>query len=79
MARLDQERQSKLEPKRISDCKAKLEDMGFEVEQSHVQLNFMYKGHKIQFWPYSGWHTGKTIQDGRGFGHLIRQLENHTN
>lgn len=72
--RLDQEREAHLEPKRIETCKAKLEQMGYKVTQEHVQLNFTYRGSKIQFWPYSGWHTGKTIVDGRGFNHLIKQL-----
>lgn len=73
--RLDQEREAHLEPKRIESCKKKLEELGFEVEQQHVQLNFIYKGSKVQFWPYSGWHTGKTITDGRGFNHLLDQLD----
>lgn len=78
MVRLDRERQERLEPKRIESCKQKLESMGFYVEQNHTALVFEFKGSKIQFWPYSGWHTGKTIKDGRGFENLINQLEyNH--
>lgn len=74
-SRLDQEREEKLQPQRIRACKEKLESMGFTVESDgHTQLTFEFKGSKIQFWPYSGWHTGKTIHDGRGFNRLLAQL-----
>ncbi len=74
-SRLDQEREARLEPHRIKTCKEKLESLGFEITQNHVQLEFIFKGSKILFWPYSGWHTGKTIKDGRGFKNLLQQLE----
>lgn len=74
--RLDQDRQAELEPKRMAGCKKSLEDLGFEVaEVGSTQLQFIFKGSKISFFPYSGWHTGKTIKDGRGFTKLISQLE----
>ena len=38
-------------------------------------LEFKYKGNTIKFYPYSGWHSGKGIKDGRGFQNLIKQLE----
>lgn len=76
MARLDQEREDRLQPQRLASCKKKLEELGFTITQEdHTKLVFEYQGAKIQFWPYSGWHTGKTITDGRGFNHLLRQLE----
>ncbi len=74
--RLDQEREARLEPKRIEGCKQKLEELGFVVTQHHTQLEFMFEGSKVMFWPYSGWHTGKTIKDGRGFENLLRQIGN---
>lgn len=74
--RLDQEREERLQPKRMETCKAKLEELGFIITQEdHTKLVFNYKGSQVQFWPYSGWHTGKAIIDGRGFSHLINQLE----
>lgn len=74
--RLDQEREAHLQPKRLAACKAKLEQLGFTIiQQDHTKLVFQFKGAKIQFWPYSGWHTGKTITDGRGFQNLLKQLE----
>lgn len=73
--RLDQEREQKLQPQRMKSCREKLEELGFEVsEVGNTQLSFMFNGSKISFWPYSGWHSGKTIKDGRGFQKLLKQL-----
>ena len=75
MSRLDLERQNKLEPIRMEYCKQKLEELGFSVEVfGKTRLEFLYKGHRISMYPYSGWHTGKTIQEGRGINNLIKQL-----
>lgn len=76
MSRLDQARQAELEPKRMAECKKSLEDLGFKVaEVGSTQLQFIFKGSKISFFPYSGWHSGKTIKDGRGFYNLAKQLK----
>ena len=76
MARLNEERQRALEPIRVAGCKRELEQMGFDVEQiGTTQLRFMFRGSPVLFYPYSGWHTGKTIKDGRGFKNLINQLK----
>lgn len=74
--RLDQEREARLQPVRMESCKQKLESLGFEVEvRGSNQLEFVYNGNVIRFWPYSGWHTGRGIQDGRGFKRLLKQIE----
>lgn len=73
--RLNQQREERLQPKRMQGCKEKLEDMGYEVKSDgRTKLEFNFKGSKIRLWPYSGWHTGKTIKDGRGFNKLLRQI-----
>lgn len=73
--RLDQEREAKLAPLRMQGCKQKLEELGFQVQSfGGDRLEFQFKGHTIKFWPYSGWHSGKTIKDGRGFKTLLTQL-----
>lgn len=78
MARLNKERQQELEPIRVATCKQALEQMGFAVEQiGATQLRFIFRGSPVLFYPYSGWHTGKTIKDGRGFKNLINQLKAH--
>lgn len=35
----------------------------------------MFKGNAVFFYPYSGWATGKNIQDGRGLQNLINQIK----
>jgi hypothetical protein len=73
--RLNQERQEKLEPLRMLRAKNELEKLGFKIEQrGKTLLTFQYKGSTIQYYPYSGWATGKTIKDGRGLKHLLNQL-----
>ena len=75
MSRLDKERQKILEPKRLQSSKEALEKLGFIVEViGTTELNFYHKGQIVKFFPYSGWHTGKTINDGRGYKKLMKQL-----
>jgi hypothetical protein len=74
--RLDQEREALLQPKRMKECKEKLEEMGFVVEQfGETELDFVFNGSVVKFWPYSGWHSGKSVKSGRGFPNLLRQLK----
>jgi hypothetical protein len=40
-----------------------------------VAITFTWKGHPVKLYPYSGWHTGKTIKDGRGIENLLKQLK----
>ena len=76
MARLDIERQIELEPKRIDYAKNKLKELGFGlIHENSRMIKFIYKDAVITFYPYSGWHTGKTIKDGRGIDNLLKQLK----
>jgi len=73
--RLNQEREAELQPVRMKNCKEKLESLGFEViSDGETKLSFQFKGDIVFFWPYSGWHTGKNIKDGRGFSKLLAQI-----
>jgi len=75
MSRLDKDRQLKLEPKRIRETKEVLEELGYKIElQTNTELRFKFKGELIKFHPYSGWHSGKSIVDGRGFANLLKQI-----
>jgi hypothetical protein len=74
MARLNIERQKELELKRLSYAKKKLMELGFDVTESETELRFFYKGSIIKFFPYSGWHSGKGIKDGRGLNKLLKQI-----
>jgi hypothetical protein len=76
MARLDMERQTNLEPRRMDFAKKEIEKKGYVVwKTSETQLRFEYEGgHCVNFFPYSGWATGATIKDGRGLKHLLKQI-----
>lgn len=76
MARLDVEKQQSIEPQRIEYAKEKITQLGYEItSETDRSLEFYFRGHKVTFWPYSGWHSGKSIQDGRGLSNLIKQLK----
>jgi hypothetical protein len=75
MSRLDIEKQKKEEAKRIDIAKAKLISIGFEIMfESKSELRIWFRGKTVKLFPYSGWHTGPTIVDGRGLNKLIKQL-----
>ena len=76
MARLNTERQQKLEPKRMEYAKEKIKWLGFEIiEEGDNTLRFVFKGAIVTYFAYSGWATGKTINDGRGLDNLLKQLK----
>lgn len=76
MARLDIQRQQNLEPKRLEYAKKKIENLGYDVKKaSKTELQIEYLNQTICFFPYSGWHTGKNIQDGRGLKKLLNQIK----
>lgn len=79
MARLDTERQERLEPKRIEVAVKALDAVGINpIIVSGKRIEFEFKGDSVFFYPYSGWHTGKSIKDGRGLKNLLKQLVNPT-
>lgn len=75
MARLDKQRQKRLEPKRMEEAKRSI---GAKIPklygQTHNSISFDYNGHQVVYYPYSGWATGKSIKDGRGLQNLLKQL-----
>lgn len=75
MGRLDTDRQKKLEPIRIKNAVKKIEALGYEIDSTTItSICFKYKGKGILFYPYSGWHTGASIKDGRGLKKLLKQI-----
>lgn len=75
MGRLNKEREAELQPKRIEFAKAELERKNVEITfEDETKLEFIFKGAKITFFPYSGWFSGKGIKDGRGINNLLKQL-----
>ena len=76
MARLDIERQNKLEPERMHHAAQLLNSMGYStVSLTDKSIQFDFKGEKVTLFPYSGWHTGKSIKDGRGIEKLLKQIK----
>lgn len=74
--RLDQEKQQMLEPKRMQVAKDAIQKLGLPITYSdETTLKFRYNDHIITYYPYSGWHTGKGIKDGRGLQNLLNQLK----
>lgn len=76
MARLNIERQKQLEPIRIEYAVERIKLLGYDiVYQDDTSIKFIYKGHIVTFFPYSGWATGKTIRDCRGLSKLLKQIK----
>ena len=76
MARLNIETQNKLEPERIKYAKNELTKLGYKIiYETNIYIQFMFNNHKVTLYPYSGWHTGKSINDGRGINKLLDQIK----
>lgn len=74
--RLNTERQKDLEPQRMDYAVEKLAELNISATRiSDTELEFEWKRNVIKFFPYSGWHTGKGIKDGRGLENLLKQLK----
>ena len=64
--RLDQEREKRLQPKRISYAVSQIQSMGLEIiEVNETRVDFYFNGDIIKYFPYSGWHTGTSIVTGK--------------
>lgn len=69
------ERQQELEPGRVEYARTRLEALGYPVMQINATtLQFTFRDYPVTLYPYSGWHTGKTIKDGRGIHKLLKQI-----
>ena len=76
MARLDIERQQRLELPRLNYASQQICKLGYTVTvKDGNSLQFEHNGSTVTFFPYSGWATGKSINDGRGLQRLLKQLK----
>lgn len=77
MPRLNIERQNEKEPERMEYAIEQLHKAGIEnmVVIDNKEIEFYLEGSMIRFYPYSGWHTGKSIKDGRGIEKLLKQIK----
>lgn len=75
MSRQDKQTQVELEPKRMRYAKQRIEDIGYTItDETSNSITFVFKGSPVILFPYSGWHSGKTIEDGRGINNLLKQI-----
>lgn len=75
MSRLDTDRQKELEPKRMEFAVNVIKHLGYEITyQDTTKVQFTFNGETVTLFAYSGWHTGKSITDGRGIEKLIKQI-----
>jgi len=74
--RLNIEKQEKLEPVRMEYAKNQIKSLGLEIEyETSNVIHFLYNKNRIILYPYSGWHSGKGINAGRGIDNLLKQLK----
>jgi len=66
-----------LEPKMIAEALKTFQSLGIEPKlvKKGVMMVFEHKGSDIQFFPYTGWYSGKSVRDGRGINNLVRILK----
>lgn len=77
MARLNKKREQDLQPKRLEYCKSVINGLGYSITyEDDTKIKFLHKGHVVTLYPYSGWYSGKSINDGRGIENLFHQLTN---
>ena len=75
MARLDIERQIKLEPTRMGFATNTINALGYTVSViSKKEIQFTFEKNIIRLFPYSGWFQGKGIKSGRGIQNLLKQI-----
>lgn len=74
--RLDKAREAKLKPLRMQVAMRELQALELNPEQvDDVTIRFQFKCSTVTYFPFTGWATGKTIQDGRGLKPLLKQLK----
>lgn len=73
--RLDQEREIELTPQRIRYAYDALFSLVRITLVDEVKIRFIHENEECTLYPYSGWHTGKSIKDGRGLNNLLKQLK----
>lgn len=74
--RLDQEREEKLNPKRMQYAKDQFIARNIPItETDKYSITIMFKCERIRVYVYTGWFTGKSIKDGRGIDKLLKQLK----
>jgi hypothetical protein len=59
----------------METAKRKISELGFDIlNENETDFQFLFNGNLITYFPYSGWHSGKGIKDGRGLEKLLKQI-----
>lgn len=67
MARLNIERQERLEPERIAHAVRRIEQLGYTITlRDNKKIQFTHKGKTVTFFPYSGWQPAKRYRTDEG-------------
>lgn len=62
-------------PGRMRHAKKRITALGHHItRENKFELEFRYKCETVRFNPFTGWASGKTIQDGRGLQNLLNQI-----
>lgn len=70
------ESKNKVQKTRLEYAEMMILDLGYDITSvNKSELRFEFNGSIIYFFPFTGWHSGKTIQDGRGLNNLLKQLK----
>jgi len=71
-----EEHKRKVQEERMQYAKSEIEKLGFRTNQiDETCLEFIHKEAIVKLFPFTGWHTGKSINDGRGIKELLKQLK----
>ena len=74
------QRRKLLEDFRINNAKKLLKAAGIDFTTPNPsKIQIIYNGELVSFWPYTGWHSGKSIEAGRGIENLLKQISDETN
>ncbi len=72
---IDKDKKIELQPGRMEYAIKELSSIVSLTSITETEIQFYWKGELVRFFPYTGWHSGKTIVDGRGIHNLIKQLK----
>ena len=68
-------KRAELIPERMAHAKKKIGQAGYVYScPNDLTISFRYKCETVLFYPFTGWFTGKTVQDGRGLQNLLKQI-----
>lgn len=67
---------TKAQKDRLEFAEMQILELGYDITFTcNTRLEFYHNRELVRFFPYTGWHTGKSIEDGRGLNNLLKQLK----